>query len=128
MSQKTLSEILIIIFLVVMGLIRFLPQLMIVLSTLELFLNKPFPAIISLMLSALYITCGIMIIFSTKVGFSLSIPVIIAQFLANCYMTMLTYGLWFLEYIIFMHILDLIVLAYLIYSLFTSKSKNRDKS
>lgn len=126
MGQKTLSEILIIIFLMTMGLIRLVPQLVIILSTLELFLSKPFPTIISLILSSLYIVCGAIIIFSTKIGFSLSIPTIIAQFLANCYMTVLAYGIWFLEYTIFMHILDLLVVAYLIYSLITGKLKNRN--
>jgi len=120
-EDKTLSQILIIIFLLVMGSIRFIPPLIIVLSSLEFFLSNPFPETIYLALSALYIISGVLMILSVKAGSLATIPSIILQFSADCYMSVITLGLSSLQYQFLRYALDLIILAYLIYSLWVKR-------
>ncbi|MEM2561120.1 MAG: hypothetical protein QXT06_02145 [Candidatus Bathyarchaeia archaeon] len=122
---RTLGEILIIIFLLAMGFMRLLPQLIIIYTAFEHFLSKPFPAAVPLILSILYVFSGTVMIISVRTGVFIAAPAVALQVLADCYVSIVKYGFHIIPLLLLIYSLDILVLVYLLYYvLYREKGKD----
>lgn len=116
-NKKALGEFLIIIFLLAIGFMRLLPQILMVYSAPERFLNEPFPEVIPLIFSLLYMISGIIAILSTKTGFLMAVPVIAFQFMVDCYVSILKEGIGIIPLLLIVYSLDILALIYIVYAM-----------
>jgi len=121
MKDRSLSVILVTLFMVVMGFLRTFIQLLIVNFNLKVFLTPPFLLLIPLTLSLSYIVAGILTFISWRLGSTLSIIAIGAQVSTEFYMAISHYGTIVLTDLILIYSLDLLISIYLIRSLVSRK-------